>query len=235
MRRALLFIIALAAVAAGAMHVLDVGPRLPFASESRPSPSTPSPSTPSASAPQARTKYDEAKDHIRRAKSLLGDVARESAGTANAHYAGLQAAALENIFANDVPVAPVMLTDPVYWRVLRVETTEAYTKVGVEIENTSPTRVSCFHVFDQSPVVLVADRKVYAMKKNAAIARPANVEECYGDDRWALQPTQAITLDLYFDTLDRGTIDGMLKYASEHFREEPARFSLVNTNQSAVR
>lgn len=221
MKRALIGLILFAAAAAGAMHVLEIGPRFPF-------------SRAKLSAPATVTKYDEARDHIRRAKTLLGDVVREHPGTANAHFARLQAAALENIFTNDVPVAPVELADPIYWRVMRVETAEAYTKVTVEIENTSPTNVNCFHVFDHSPLVLVADRKVYAMKKNG-LARPGNVQQCYGDERWGLQPTQALTLDVYFDALDPGTIDGMLKYASEHFREKPALFSLVNLNQSVVR
>ena len=107
-------------------------------------------------------------------------------------------------------------------------------ETALEIENTSEGESRCFAVFDKHPLVLVAQKKVYAMKKNA-IERPSNVEQCrYTDDQWALQPTQAMTIDLFFDALDRGTVDGMLKYADDQFREQPALFSLMNVHQSSA-
>ena len=221
MKRILFGLILLAALAAGAMHVLEIRPRFlaPASEESRP--------------PAPVKKYEEAKDYIRRAKLLLGDVVRDNPGTPDAYHARLQAAALENIFATDVPVAPVVLADPVSWRVLRVATTEAYTKVTVEVENPSQDRAHCFHIFDHHPLVLLAGKRAYAMKRNA-IERPANVGECYGNERWSLQPTQAITIDVYFDAIEDGTVDGMLKYANDDFREQPAVFSLLNVNQGVA-
>lgn len=221
MKRVIIGLIVLTVIAAVAIRALEIRPR--FASMFGQSKFAVS-----------ATKYEEAKDHIRRAKILLGDVVRESPGTADSHFARLQAAALENIFKTDVPIAPVVLDGPISWRVIRVETTESYTKVTAEIENTNESNSACFAIFDKHPLVLVADKNVYAMKKNA-IERPPTVEQCrYDYDRWSLQPTQAITLDLHFDTLDRGTIDGMLKYADDSFREQPALFSLMNVHQSSV-
>lgn len=223
MKRVVLGLIVLAAIAATAIKVLEIRPR--FATMLGQSTSR---------LPMPATKYDQARDHIRRAKTLLGDVVRESPGTADSHFARLQAAALENIFKTDLPIVPVVLDGPISWRVIHVETTESYTKVTAEIENTSGSDSACFAIFDKYPLVLVADKTVYAMKKNA-IERPPTVEPCrYTDDRWSLQPTQAITLDLHFDTLDRGAIDGMMKYADDSFREQPALFSLMNVHQSAV-
>jgi hypothetical protein len=223
MKRVIIGLIVLAAIAAAAIRVLEIRPRFAtmFSHTKLP-------------LPVPKTKYDEARDLIRHAKVLLGDVVRESPGTADSYFARLQAAALEDIFKTDVPVTPVILADPIYWRVIRVETTESYTKATVEIENTNESNSTCFYIFDKHPLVLVANKKVYRMKKNA-IEPPANVTQCaYSDDRWALQPTQAITLDLYFDALDGGTVDGMLKYADDQFREQPALFSLMNVHQSAA-
>jgi hypothetical protein len=221
MKRTIIGLIILAAIAAVAIRALDLRPRLATMF---------SPSKLSVPA----TKYDEAKDLIRRAKGLLSDAARESPGTADSHFARLQAAALENIFRTDVPVVPVPLAEPIQWRIVHVDPTESYTKVAVEIENTNESDSACFSVFDKHPLVLVSNRKVYAMKKDA-IARPSNVAPCpYTDDRWLLQPTQAITLDVYFDSLDRGAVDGMLKYENDGFREKPALFSLMNVHQSAA-
>jgi hypothetical protein len=223
MKRTIIGLTLLAAIAVVAIRVLDLRPRL--ATMFSPSKS---------SVPVPATKYDEAKDLIRRAKVLLSDVARESPQTADSHFARLQAAALETIFRTDVPVVPVPLAEPIHWRILHVDTTESYTKVAVEIENTNESESACFSVFDKHPLVLVANRKVYAMKKDA-IARPSNVEPCpYTDDRWLLQPTQAVTLDVYFDSLDRGAVEGMLKYVNDGFREKPALFSLVNVHQSSA-
>jgi hypothetical protein len=222
MKRILFGLILLAALAAGAMRVLEIRPKIPGLVSAQ------------SKLPAPVAKYEEAKDHIRRAKLLLGDVVRDHPGTPDAYHARLQAAALENIFTTDVPVAPVVLQDPVSWRILRVATTEAYTKVTVEVENPSQDQAHCFSIFDHHPLVLLADKRVYAMKKNA-IERPANVGECWGNDKWALQPTQAITIDVYFDALETGTVDGMLKYANDHFREQPAVFSLLNVHQGTTK
>jgi hypothetical protein len=218
MKRAILALLVVAAVAAAGMSLIDVRSKLV--------------TVPSDSVEPLPGKYAEAKDLIRRARVLLTDVVRENPGTGDAYYARLQAGALENIFKTDVPVPPVALEDPIVWRVLRVEPTEAYTKVTVEIENTSEDGAAQFYTFERYPLILVADRSVYLMKKNA-LERPSNVDS-YGDDRWSLQPTQAIKLDLYFDALDRGALEGMLKYAHDAFREKPARFSRMNVHQSAA-
>src|SRR5215213_2575953 len=93
--------------------------------------------TGSAQAQAKPDKYKEARDLIRRARSLLGDFINENPKSGDAHFARLQLAALENIFKTDVPVVPVTLDDPVTWRVVRVENRDADTKVTLEIENPS--------------------------------------------------------------------------------------------------
>jgi hypothetical protein len=177
-------------------------------------------------------KYAEARDHILRARTLLGQFVRDEPGTPDAYFARLQAAALDDIFKTDVPVTPVVLDAPIFWRVLRLQTTDSYTKVTVQIENKDESRAANFYMFDRYPLALVANKIVYRMKKNP-IERPPNVE-AYGSDAWSLQPTQAITIDVYFEPLERGVVTGMLKYVDDAFHEEPARFSLVNVHQSAA-
>lgn len=176
-------------------------------------------------------KYKEAKNLIRRARTLLSDFLQDQPGGEDAHFARLQLRALENIFKTDVPVVPVKLDDAIVWRVLRVETTDAHTKVTLEIENSSPSDVQYFYHFNARPLVMLANKKVYAMK-TTPIKRPS-VVTARSDETWNLEPTQAIALDLYFDALDEGVTEGMIKYATGT-RSTPAGFSLVNTNQNPV-
>ena len=185
--------------------------------------------TASAQAQTKVDKYKEARDLIRRARTLLSDFVNENPKAEDAHFARVQLAALANIFKTDVPVVPVTLNDPVTWRVIRVETRDADTKVTLEIENPSDNNERDFAQFNASPLVLIANKKVYAMKKGE-VRRPAGVQASSGY-YWKLQPASTITLDLYFDTLDEGALEGMTKYASDH-GEKAARFSLMNVNQS---
>ncbi|HEX6096897.1 MAG TPA: hypothetical protein VF432_11280 [Thermoanaerobaculia bacterium] len=69
--------------------------------------------------------------------------------------------------------------------------------------------------------------------KTGRLKRPAGVEIAAGSG-WVLQPTQAVTVDVYFDALDDGAIDGLVKYVDLYRREQPARFSLMNVNQRAA-
>jgi hypothetical protein len=182
--------------------------------------------------PTTANRYQEAKDLIRRARSLLKDFVAQNPGGEDAYFARVQLAALENIFRTDAPVVPVMLSHAVQWRVVRVDVADAHTKVTLEIENTSAEEEGRFSAFDKYPLTLVANKKVYAMKKGG-LKRPAGVE-IDPSDRWILQPTQAITVDLYFDALDEGAIDGLIKYIDLYRDEKPARFSLMNVNQRAA-
>lgn len=177
-------------------------------------------------------KYGEARAHILRARSLLGEYIRDEPGTPDAYFARLQVAALDDIFKTDVPVTPVKLEEAIVWRVLRLQTTDSYTKVTIEIHNTEENRSQHFYIFDLHPVVLVANHIVYRMKKTT-IERPANVEAYYNGS-WLLQPTQTVTTDVYFEPLERGSVNGMVKYVDDNFRAESARFSLMNVNQSAA-
>jgi type II secretory pathway pseudopilin PulG len=174
-------------------------------------------------------KYKEARDLIRRARSLLGDFVNENPKSEDAHFARLQLAALENIFKTDVPVVPVTLNDAVTWRVVRVENRDADTKVTLEIENPDESNEQQFAHFNAYPLVLIANKKVYAMKKGE-VRLPAGAQIHY--DYWRLQPTSVITLDLHFDALDEGVVEGMIKYAADDRREKAARFSLMNVNQN---
>ncbi len=185
--------------------------------------------TGSAQAQAKSDKYKEARDFIRRARSLLGDFVNENPKGEDAHFARLQLAALENIFKTDVPVVPVTLNDPVTWRVVRVENRDADTKVTLEIENPSESEERRFSHFNAYPLVLIANKKVYAMKKGE-VRLPSGAQIDY--DYWLLQPTSAITLDLYFDALDEGVLEGMIKYAANNRDEKAARFSLMNVNQN---
>jgi len=174
-------------------------------------------------------KYKEARDLIRRARTLLGDFINENPKGEDAHFARLQLAALENIFKTDVPVVPVTLHGPVTWRIVRVENRDADTKVTLEIENPSDSNEQDFTNFNSAPLVLIANKKVYAMKK-AEVRLPAGVQLYY--DSWRLQPASAITLDLHFDALDEGVLEGMVKYARDGSGEKAARFSLLNVSQN---
>jgi len=174
-------------------------------------------------------KYKEARDLIRRARTLLGDFIQENPTSEDAHFARIQLAALENIFKTDVPVVPVTLNNPVTWRVVRVESRDSDTKVTMEIENPSQDTEQGFSDFNAYPLVLIANKKVYAMKKGE-VRVPAGARVFYGG--WLLQPTSAITLDLYFDALDEGVVEGMVKYAADNRSEKAARFSLMNIHQS---
>lgn len=174
-------------------------------------------------------KYKEARDLVRRARTLLGDFVTENPESDDAHFARLQLAALENFFKTDVPVVPVTLDDPVTWRVIRVENRESDTKVTLEIENHSESGAGRFPHFNAYPLVLIANKKVYAMKKGE-VPVPAGAQIYY--DFWTLQPASAITLDVYFDALDEGILEGMVKYAANDRKEKAARFSLMNVNQN---
>lgn len=186
--------------------------------------------TGSAHAQAKADKYKEARDLIRRARTLLSDFVNENPKSEDAHFARLQLAALENIFKTDVPVVPVTLHDPVTWRVVRVENRDADTKVTIEIENPSDSNERDFAHFNSSPLVLIANKKVYAMKKGE-VRLPAGAQVGGNNNYWMLQPTSAITLDLHFDALDDGVLEGMVKYASDQ-GEKAARFSLMNVNQN---
>jgi hypothetical protein len=186
--------------------------------------------TGSAQAQAKADKYREARDLIRRARTLLGDFVNENPKSEDAHFARMQLAALENIFKTDVSVVPVTLHDTVTWRVVRVENRDADTKVTLEIENPSDSYAQSFAHFNASPLVLIANKKVYVMKKRE-VGRPAGVQVDY-NDTWKLQPTSTIMLDLYFDALDEGVLEGMVKYASDNRGEKAARFSLMNVNQN---
>jgi hypothetical protein len=186
--------------------------------------------TGSAQAQAKADKYKEARDLIRRARALLGDFVNENPKSEDAHFARLQLAALESIFKTDVPIVPVTFADPLTWRVVRVENRDADTKVTLEIENPSDSREQRFVQFNASPLVLIANKKVYAMKKGE-VQLPAGVKVEYSR-YWKLQPTSAITLDLYFDALDEGALEGIVKYASDNHGEKAARFSLMNVNQN---
>jgi hypothetical protein len=185
--------------------------------------------TGSAQSQAKSDKYKEARDLIRRARTLLGDFVNENPKSDDAHFARVQLAALENIFKTDVPVVPVTLHDAVTWRVVRVENRDADTKVTLEIENPNDTNEQIFAHFNASPLVLIANKKVYAMKKGE-VRLPAGAQVYYSD-AWKLQPASAITLDLHFDALDEGVLEGMVKYASDR-GEKAARFSLMNVNQN---
>ena len=185
--------------------------------------------TGSAAAQAKGDKYKEARDLIRRARTLLGDYVKENAKSADAHFARLQLAALENIFKTDVPIVPVALHDEVTWRVVRVENRDADTKVTLEIENPNESQAQRFPHLNKYPLVLIANKKVYAMKKGE-VALPDGAQEYYSF--WTLQPASAITMDLYFDALDEGVLEGMVKYAANDRGEKPARFSLMNVNQN---
>lgn len=173
-------------------------------------------------------KYKEARDLIRRARTLLGDFVTENPKSNDAHFARLQLAALENIFKTDVPIVPVALHDEVTWRVVRVQNRDADTKVTLEIENPAESEQQFPHV-NEFPLVLIANKKVYAMKKGE-VALPDGAQVYYAF--WKLQPASAITVDLYFDALDEGVLEGMVKYATDRYDEKPARFSLMNVNQN---
>lgn len=228
MRRAFFGLFIIGAIAAAALGLVELRERFPLL-KGRDSTSA---ATAGSSAEPSRGRYDEAKELIRRATLLLRDVARDNPGTGDAYYARIQLGVLENIFKTDIPIAPVPLDDAIVWRVVQVQRTEAHTKITIEIENTNATRAETFVPFDRSPVIIVAHRSVYRMK-NTPIERPAGVELYYGE-RWLLQPTQAIKLDLYFDALDQSVVDGMVKRAEASSREQPARFSLVNVHQSTA-
>ena len=176
-------------------------------------------------------KYKEARDLIRRARTLMGDFVNENPKSEDAHFARVQLAALENIFKTDVSVVPVTLAGEVTWRVIRVENRDADTRVTLEIENPSDSSEQRFVQFNASPLVLIANKKVYAMKKGE-VRLPGGVEVEYNHDYWKLQPTSTITLDLYFDALDEGVLEGMVKYAWDGRGEKAARFSLMNVNQN---
>ena len=173
-------------------------------------------------------KYKEARDLIRRARTLLSDFVNENPKSDDAHFARMQLAALENIFKTDVAVVPVTLHDAVTWRVIHVENRDADTKITLEIENPNDTNEQIFDHFNAAPLVLIANKKVYAMKKGE-VRLPAGVQVYY--NTWKLQPASAITLDIHFDALDEGVLDGMVKYASDR-GEKAARFSLMNVNQN---
>jgi hypothetical protein len=173
--------------------------------------------------------YKEARDLVRRARTLLGDFVRDNPESDDAHFARLQLAALENFFKTDVSVVPVTLDDPVTWRVVHVENREADTKITLEIENPSESDQRRFAHFNAYPLVLIANKKVYAMKKGE-VRVPAGAQIYY--DYWLLQPASAITLDVYFDALDEGILEGMVKYAANDRGEKAARLSLMNVNQN---
>jgi len=187
--------------------------------------------TGSAQAQARADKYKEARDLIRRARTLLGDFVNENPKSEDAHFARVQLAALENIFKTDVPVVPVTLADPVTWRVVHVENRDADTKVTLEIENPSDGREQSFAHFNSSPLVLIANKKVYGMKKSE-VQLPAGVQVDGNNNYWKLQPTSKTTLDVYFDALDEGVLEGMVKYAWDNHGEKAARFSLMNVNQN---
>jgi hypothetical protein len=180
---------------------------------------------------QPASKYQQAKELIRRARALLKEFVADNPGGEDGYFARLQLAALENIFRTDVPIAPVKLSDAVVWRVVGVDVGDAYSKVTLEIENTSDDEEGRVSAFDKYPLTLVAGKKVYAMKKGG-LEQPAGVE-LDPSDRWVLQPTQSITVDVYFDALDEGTLNGIVKYVDLYRRETPAHFSLMNVNQRA--
>ena len=187
--------------------------------------------TVSAQAQAKADKYKEARDLIRRARTLLSDFVNENPKSEDAHFARVQLAALENIFKTDVPVVPVTLADPVTWRVVRVENRDADTKITLEIENPNDSREQDFAHFNASPLVLIANKKVYAMKKGE-VRLPAGAQVGGNNNYWKLQPTSAITLDVHFDALDEGVLEGMVKYAWDGNGEKAARFSLLNVNQN---
>lgn len=180
-------------------------------------------------------KYKEARDHIRKARTLLSDFVTENPGGADGYFARLQLAALEDIFKTDVPVVPVKLNEHIQWRIVRVETSEDRTKISVEIENPD-TESHHFPALDMFPLVMMANKKPYAMKKTG-IKRPAAVGVTQGyESRWILQPTQATIFDIYFDALDKGVLSGLVKFVGDSYELQavPAQFSLMNVNQDSV-
>lgn len=131
--------------------------------------------TGSAQAQAKADKYKEARDLIRRARTLLSDFVNENPKSEDAYFARVQLAALENIFKTDVPVVPVPLQEAVTWRVVHVENRDADTKVTLEIENANDSQQQLFLHFNASPLVLIANKKVYARtpRSSPAIARHA--------------------------------------------------------------
>jgi hypothetical protein len=180
-------------------------------------------------------KYKEARDLIRRARTLLSEVVKDNPGMDDAYFARLQLAALQNIFKTDIPVVPVSLNKSIVWRVIRVQVRESDTKITVEIENTDAGRQQMLYDFNEYPLLVVADKKIYEMKK-MRIKPPAGVQAISspgdGSRVWQLQPTQAVVVDLYFDELDDGVVQGVVKYTDDHRADSPAAFSLLNVNQN---
>jgi hypothetical protein len=180
-------------------------------------------------------KYKEAREHIKSATTLLSDFIAENPKSGDAYFAKMQLAALRNIFKTDIPVLPVAFRETLTWRVVGVTSRESDTKITFEVENSSDSAAAKFPEFNSFPLVMVANKKVYSMKKGS-VRLPAGAKAIedtwHGWNSWELQPSQAVTVEVYFDALDEGATEGLIKYVDSK-DEQPARFSMMNVTQGA--
>ncbi len=184
-----------------------------------------------SAAKQPPDKYNDAKNHVKQAISLLRQYLAENPSNDNVYFARLQLAALQSIFKTDESIAPVALRGPITWRVITVANRDSDTKITLEIENSSEAEAK-MESFNVAPLIIVANRTTYVMKKgNIPAPRNVGVDELgWCTQCWVLQPSQAARIDVYFEALDEGVTEGLVKRAKSS-DEKPARFNLLNVNQ----
>jgi len=131
-------------------------------------------------------------------------------------------------------VMPVHLENDVEWRILSVETTDSYTKVTIEFQNTNTTRDTTFHWFDHSPLTLLANGRPYEMLTDSLKLPDRTIEANDGNNYdCVLVGGQRVTADVYFEALDPGVTDGIIKYSyNSHDDVTAIHFSLLNDFQT---